>query len=370
MEDDEEKLICCSSLILIGLVFKNFNKHLELGLYILQKVNKNYIDDLGFPKSRSPEALMLCLKYLIIIKEWIKESQKSIPEHLEETIFNCGKSYNFLSKNLDSLPLFNGTSEIKIEDFEKYLKYLSYHFDDKSKEKYGFVLFKEKKIVFIMDVGKVPNFKYSKKYQSGCLSFEITSNHKKLISNLGFDSNKNNKIKLISKSTAAHSTLYMNDQSSCTFKKHNYQLREGLKILNKKIISEKNFESIIASHNGYQKRYGYVHERSIKFVKNDRIFIGIDNLIKIKKAKNVPYNIRFHVDPAVKMVKTKNSHSVLLSLINGEGWKFNCMDMELLIEKGIYLGNKSKVVENENICISGMTLGENQTINWSIERIS
>ena len=147
-------------------------------------------------------------------------------------------------------------------------------------------------------------------------------------------------------------------------------LHEGLKIIKKKIVSEKDFENIIASHNGYQNRYGYIHERSIKFVKKEKLFLGIDNLIKNKKARNISYGIRFHIYPGIKIVKTQNSQSILLSLKNGEGWKFSCHNKEVLIEKGIYLGNKNKIIENENIYILGMTNGENQIIKWSFEKIS
>ena len=112
-EDDENKLICCSSLILVGLTFKNQNKHYKSSLSILQKFIKNNFDNSGFPKSRNPEELMICLKYLILIKEWIKESQNQIPDYLEEIIFNCGKSYSFLSKSLNKLPLFNGAPELQ-----------------------------------------------------------------------------------------------------------------------------------------------------------------------------------------------------------------------------------------------------------------
>jgi uncharacterized heparinase superfamily protein len=377
LEDDENKLTCCSSLILVGLVFNNQYKHYKSGLSILKKFVKNNFDSSGFPKSRNPEELVNCLKYLILIKEWIKESQNQIPDYLEEIIFNCGKSYSFLSKNLSELPLFNGSSEIKNDEFEKYLNYLNYNFNDNSKEKSGYFIFKNKKIVLIMDAGSSPDFKYSKKYQSGCLSFEITSNGEKLISNSGFDINKSNKIKLLSRSTAAHSTLYLNNHSSCIFRvsypfriHQENILREGLKITKKKIISEKDFENIIVSHNGYQSRYGYIHERSIKFVKKEKIFLGIDNLIKSEKASNISYGIRFHIYPGIKIVKTQNSQSILLSLKNGEGWKFNCRNKEVLIEKGIYLGNKNKIIENENICILDMTDGENQMIEWSFEKIS
>ena len=376
LDDGESKLICCSTLVLVGLSFKNQNEMYEQGLSMLQKVVKNFFYETGFPKSRNPDELTVCLKYLILIKEWIKESQNQIPDYLEEIIFNCGKSFNFLSKNLTSLPLFNGSSEVQNEEFKKYLKYLNYNFTDISKEKCGYVLFKDKKIVFIMDAGDASEIKYSSKYQSGCLSFEITSNNEKIVCNSGFAANKS-KLILASKSSAAHSTLYLNNHSSCSFKKRNpssiylqNQITEGLKIVEKKIVNDNNFNSITASHNGYQKRYGYIHERSVKLIKKEKVFHGMDNLIKTKKAKNVPYGIRFHIYPGIKIIKTKNSRSVLLSLKNGEGWRFNCQNMEILIEEGIYLGNKNEIINNENIFISGMTNGENKNIDWSFEKIS
>ena len=96
----------------------------------------------------------------------------------------------------------------------------------------------------------------------------------------------------------------------------------------------------------------------------------MDSLIKNKETDNISYGIRFHIYPGIKIVKTQNFQSILLSLKNGEGWKFSCNNKEVLIEKGIYLGNKNKVTENENIYIPGTTNGENQIIEWSFERIS
>ena len=77
--------------------------------------------------------------------------------------------------------MFNGSSEIENEEFNKYLNYLNYNFNDDSKEKSGYAILKNKKIVLVMDVGHNPDIKFSKKYQSGCLSFELTSNGEKLI---------------------------------------------------------------------------------------------------------------------------------------------------------------------------------------------
>ena len=94
-----------------------------------------------------------------------------------------------------------------------------------------------------MDVGNSPNLNFSKDYQSGAISFEIVSNGKKLISNCGYYNNKNIKLKELSKSTATHSALIIDDHSSCYFKKINKDnviLSDELKILKKNIVFEKN----------------------------------------------------------------------------------------------------------------------------------
>ena len=45
-----------------------------------------------------------------------------------------------------------------------------------------------------MDIGDSPSNNFSKFYQSGALSFEIISNGKKLITNSGYFTNKQNKL--------------------------------------------------------------------------------------------------------------------------------------------------------------------------------
>ena len=369
LESNTEKLLCNLALILVGIVFKDQKKIYDHSLILLEKFIKDQFDESGFPKSRNLNELVINFKYLIIIREWLKESQNKIPEYLDEIILNCGNSFNFFSKNLKQLPLFNGSSGLNNIEFKEYLKQFEYNFSEKNNEKFGYTLLSDKKIILVMDVGNSPETKFSKNYQAGCLSFEITSNNEKIFCNSGPGINQSDKIKLIGKSTAAHSTLYLNNKSSCSFKM-NQLIKNGLKIINKEITSEKDYFKILASHNGYQKNYGYIHERIIKFIKKDKSFFGKDNLFKKKNAKNCNFVVRFHIFPGIKTAKTQDAHTILLSLNNGEGWKFTCKNFKIMIEKGIFLGNKNKIVENENICISSLTNLKDIEIDWSLIKVS
>ena len=368
-KNHEKQLIGCAALILIGLIFKEYEKSKSTGFEILKKIIKVNFDYDGFPKSRNPQEINESLKYFIIIREWLKESQNQIPEFLDEIIYSLGSAFAFINNSLNHIPLFNGSSSLNNEEFKNYLNNLGYIFKNETNECGGYYIIKNKKISFIIDIGNSVQKKFSDKYQAGCLSFEITSGNEKLICNSGFYFKDDSKLKtLLSKSTAAHSTLYIDDCSSCSI--DGTSIKNGLKVISKKVNVNKEFEEIIARHNGYQSKYGYFHERKIKFLKKSKIFLGTDSLIGNKNMTNVNFGIRFHVMPETKMVKTQNSNTVLLSTNNGEGWKFSCSEYKIIIENGIYLGNKNKIIGNQNIYIPGITEKKDLSINWILEKIS
>ena len=68
------------------------------------------------------------------------------------------------------------------------------------------------------------------------------------------------------------------------FKKYkkNYLIKDGLKILKKNIVFEKNYWKISAAHDGYNKVYKATHEREIEFYPEQFKFIGTDKIF-IKK---------------------------------------------------------------------------------------
>ena len=74
------------------------------------------------------------LKYLILIREWFKESQTEMPDFIDENIFYLGQSYAFFWKNLNFDPLFNGNNISNNHEFDLYLKRLGYSFKNESCE--------------------------------------------------------------------------------------------------------------------------------------------------------------------------------------------------------------------------------------------
>ena len=372
------KIICSSAIILVSMMFKEYDSSYKTRIKELEKIIKNYFDDNGFPKSRNPEELFICIKYLILIREWHKEAQRIVPDFLNEIISKCGDCYSLLSCSNKQFPLFNGATEINYKDYDIFLKNLKYKFNSKNYEIADLLKIKKKKFEFFIDCGNPPSNIFAKHYQAGCLSFELISNKQKVICNSGYGKYLSPKFLFLSRSTAAHSTLYINDTSSCTFQKnpiinkvYGSSLIHKHRIIKKSYAEDKNFYSIIASHNGYEKRFGYIHTRSIKISKEEDKIIGYDELKKTKKYSNLlNYFIRFHVYPDTKIVKTTAGNSILISLSNGEGWSLKSETNNFSIEKNIFFGNKSKIINNESISMSGKITGEIFSIKWIIEKVA
>ena len=329
LSEVENKLVGCAAIILAGLAYKNEDKYLTSGLNLLKKIIKLSINNEGFPKSRNIKQLIFYLKYFIIIREWLRESHNTIPEYIDETIYYLGQSYAFIWQNINQDILFNGNYISNNSEFDQYLKRHGYVFKNENKELAGYAILKNKRIILTMDIGNSPSNNFSKFYQSGALSFEVFSNGKKLITNSGYVTNQKNKLSKLSRSTALQSTLSIEDHSSCDYKKldkSNLIVKKGIRIIKKNIVFEDNYWKISASHDGYQKKFNTIHEREIEFYPEQMKFIGYDKLVRKDTSKNIKFDIRFHLSPNTKVMKTQDNKSILIEL-DDEGWKFNCENL-------------------------------------------
>ena len=164
--------------------------------------------------------------------------------------------------------------------------------------------------------------------------------------------------------------MIIEDNSSCDFiknEKSEYIIKNGLKISKKNIVFEANYWKISASHDGYYKKFKLIHEREIEFYPEQEKFVGFDKILK-KHKKNIKFDIRFHLNPNAKIMKTQDNKSILIEL-EDEGWRFSCDNFDINIDNGLYFGKKNSYIENQNIFISGITNKSEDTIKWEISKL-
>ena len=374
--EDNKRIASISTIILSGLVFREYYYNFKFGIKELKKLIDNFFDKNGFPKNRNCENLLTFLQYFILIKEWIKQGQEIIPEYLEEIIEKNLVCLNSFKNSSNKLPLFNGSTEKNLESFLEYLEKLNYNFVEKLKSVGQMQIIRNKKATLYFDSGEPPSYKLSKDYQSGPLSFEYLSDDEKIITNCGFGRKISKKIELISKFTSAQSTLCINDTSVVKFKKNNLinraygsTISNSFKTFDIDRVEDKSNILISATHDAYLEKFGYLHRRTIKFFKKNNDLVGKDTLIKKNSSLNVNFSIRFHLYPGISTVKTISGKSVLLQINKKKSWIFSSQNQKIDVEKSLFLGG-NKALNNQCIVIYGNTQNGDVDVEWKLKKAS
>ena len=126
------------------------------------------------------------------------------------------------------------------------------------------------------------------------------------------------------------------------------------------------FEFVKYSNNN--KKFNTIHERDIEYYPEQFKFVGTDKIINKKSNSNIKFDIRFHLEPDIKLMKTQDNKAILIEL-NDEGWKFTCDNYDINIDNGLYFGIKNSYTQNQNIFISGITSKKNENITWQLNKI-
>ena len=374
--DDNKKISSISLLILSGLVFKEYFTYYKIGLKELKKLTDNYFDAYGFPINRNFENLLTFVQYFILIKEWIKSAQETVPEHLEDIIEKNLICLNSLNNPSKKLPLFNGSTDRSLNNFFNYLDKLNYSLKKNLKSVGQVQIVKNNKTTLYFDSGEPPNYKVSKDYQSGPLSFEYSSDKDKIITNCGYGRKISKKIQILSKFTSGQSTLCIDDTSVVKFKKNNLinkvygsTISNTFKIFDVERKENKENIEISATHNAYLEKYGYLHKRKINFYKKSSSIDGSDYLIKKHGSSDVNFSIRFHLYPGINTVKTLSGKSILLQTNGNKAWVFSSDELTIDLEKSLFFG-RNKALSNKCIVIYGKTMDRDVNINWKLKKAS
>ncbi len=372
---ETNKISSLSAIILSGLVFKEYYVNYTGGLKELKKIIEDFFDKDGFPKNRNLENLIIFLQYFVLIKEWIKSAQENVPEYLDEIIEKNLICLNSFYNSNEKIPLFNGSAERELNNFIEYLEKLNY----RTEKKLSFVgkiqIVKNKNITLYFDSGEPPDYKLSKDYQSGPLSFEYFNGKNKIITNCGYGRKISKKIRMISKLTSAQSTLCLDDVSVVKFKKNNLinkaygsTIDESFKITDIKRSEDKTKINLSATHNAYLEKFGYLHKREIDFMKKENLIRGTDTLLKkFDNYKNASFSIRFHIYPGIEAFKTVGGNDILLQINKNSSLIFSSKNQNVQIEKSLFLGS-NKILNNNCIVIYGNTKNQDTSIKWELKK--
>jgi uncharacterized heparinase superfamily protein len=172
------------------------------------------------------------------------------------------------------------------------------------------------------------------------------------------------------RTTAAHSTMTLADTNS-TAVLSNGSLGKGVDAVELDRREADVGSRVEASHDGYAKRFGFTHGRSLALSVDGREVRGEDTLIPVpnrRKAAEASFAIRFHVAPDVDLSPTADAMGALLRIDGGALWQFRTRGGALTIEPSLWVDGNGAWHQSKQLVISGEAASGGATIGWVFKR--
>jgi len=175
----------------------------------------------------------------------------------------------------------------------------------------------------------------------------------------------------VSRTTAAHSTLVLDNRNSVSILENQ---RIGRRPDPVRALRDETDDSVTldVSHNGYKQPLGLEHNRKIRIRRDGTEIAGIDTLSRVSRVKTkrqTTYDIRFHLHPSVECTLSVDGGAVELRLPSGSIWQLECVNC-ITIEESIYLGERGNPQRSRQLVISGSVDDPSTTVRWLLTRLS
>lgn len=231
--------------------------------------------------------------------------------------------------------------------------------------------------VLIIDTGAPINTAMSRTAHAGCLSFEMSSGKNRFVINSGAPRFAGENYRQLARATAAHSTVTVNDTSSCRISKSSITgpiFADGITGVEvERAELEDGSEGLIARHDGYLEPFGLIHERTVQINSGGNQIRGNDRLVR-QDGSDPPVNletravIRFHIHPQID-IKEIDEHEVRLVAPDGEAWALSTSDTAIQVEDDVFFADPSGIRASRQVELH-FPHGDSLEVQWILSRIA
>ena len=239
---------------------------------------------------------------------------------------------------------------------------------------WGYQRVEAKTSVLVFDAAPPPPPRALKGACASTLAFEFSDGPNRLVINCGGAGESRGALPAALvhalRTTAAHSTLTLGDRNSTAI---NDDGTLGRGVSEVELVRDETAGSRIeASHDGYVRRFGLVHERRLLLSSDGRVLTGEDRLLvagKRRRAETVPYAVRFHLAPQIEVTATADGLGALLRL-KGAVWQFRCRGGQLSAEDSLWIDGEARPHATLQLVVTGESPADGMTISWELKRAS
>ena len=362
-------------LITAGVALPNNESAVRQGLKVLERATERQIRADGGHISRNPQVQETVLRDLVDIRSALLASGTEIPSFLLAAIDRAAPFLRMLRHNDGGLALFNGSGEGEDWRIDMLLAQTDARGRPPAQAPHsGFERLVANRTVVLMDAGVPPQAGLDTAAHAGALSLEISIGKERLITNCGARPGSREPWAAVQRSSAAHSTLVIDDTNSAEILPDGTFGRRPTNIVTERNEDDGN-HWVSARHDGYVPVFGLTHERRIYVAAGGEDIRGEDIVTRNEGSSPARpargFALRFHLHPTVQASLVQNGSAVLLRLPSGAGWRLIAEGGTLSLAESVYLGTADDVRRTEQVVVSG-TLDSGPDagrVKWALKKV-
>ncbi len=375
------KLRALTAILLAGLCVAEQEAYLTAYLpTFCSELDRQILED-GGHVSRDPGDLIELLLELLPLKQCFVARQLEPPESLYKAIGRMNPMLRYLRLGDGSVAHFNGMGPTLLDQVATVLAYddAGGIFPGVVAPHSGYARLAAGDAVIVADAGGAPPMYLSDSAHAGCTSFEMSAGHEAIVTNCGAPMDETGDWYVVSRSTAAHSTLSIEDLSSARLIKAQGHVagRElfwlaGPGSVQHEIAEHDTSVSVRISHDGYRERFGYFHRRRLTLRKSGLEFEGHDQLSPADQGSGAhvtaQFAVRFHLHPRIAANLSRNTNAVTLTTPLGQVWRFTAEGAEIDVEESIFFADPICLRRSLQIVLKG-PCSKATSVHWKFEKV-
>ncbi|MGN6278276.1 MAG: heparinase II/III family protein [Sphingomonas sp.] len=240
---------------------------------------------------------------------------------------------------------------------------------------WGYQRLAAQKTVVIVDAAPPPIAKLMKTGCASTLAFEMSDGPARIVVNCGGARAAVSQVpaELVQglRSTAAHSTLTLADSNS-TAVLPDGMLGKGVAEVELAREESEAASRIEASHDGYARRFVFVHRRQLVLLSDGKELRGEDMLLpsgRRRKLTATPFAVRFHLGAGVQVSPTADGMAALLRLPGGKAaWQFRCKGATVTVESSLWIDADGRPQSTQQLVVAGAAPAGGANVSWVLKR--
>jgi uncharacterized heparinase superfamily protein len=376
--DGLPRLQALIALTFVALCMQNHSRYLRAASRKLTEELARQILADGGHVSRNPGVLIEVLLDLLPLRQLFTHRNVPPPAGLNNAIDRIMPMLRFFRHGDGNFALFNGMGPTPVDLLATVLAYDDARGAPVSNAPHsGYQRLECENTLILLDAGRAPPMALSQEAHASCLAMELSWKQHRLVVNCGLPAVNRETWRQVTRATPAHSTVTVNDRSSCSFLESRlfHRLIGGVPIIGGpreiKVAREETADgtTLDMAHDGYARPFNMMHRRILKLSADGSLLAGEDSFMPARGDRfslRVPdeFAIRFHLHPSIKANRLSDRHGVLLALPDRDVWTFNAYEDNVEIEESVYLAGSDGPRRTVQIVIYGHARTQ-PTIQWS-----